>query len=162
MTIPLTWLGHASFRLDSPGGKRIYIDPFLTGNPKCPEAELKPTRVDLIALTHGHNDHTGGGEYIQRTYNPTILMGKLDWDIVVSGAPPHMRRGVDVLDGQKLTLGDTTITLLLLPGHTPGSVSGIIPAKFRGQTINILLLTASRFSTYASMAPFQRGGPSFG
>jgi L-ascorbate metabolism protein UlaG (beta-lactamase superfamily) len=55
----LTWLGHATFRVESPGGKRIYVDPFLNGNPKCPEDELQPERVDIIALTHGHGDHVG-------------------------------------------------------------------------------------------------------
>ena len=43
----LTWLGHASFRLDTDGGKRIYIDPFL-GGPTCPDSERKPERVDAI------------------------------------------------------------------------------------------------------------------
>ena len=55
----LTWLGHAAFRIDSPSGKRIYVDPFLSGNPKCPESEREPERVDLILLTHGHDDHVG-------------------------------------------------------------------------------------------------------
>ena len=54
----LTWLGHAAFRLDSPGGKRIYVDPWLQ-NPNCPDNEREPERVDLIALTHGHDDHVG-------------------------------------------------------------------------------------------------------
>ena len=40
MARELTWLGHAAFRVDTPGGKRVYLDPFLTGNPKCPESEL--------------------------------------------------------------------------------------------------------------------------
>ena len=44
----LTWLGHAAFRLDSPGGKRIYIDPFLNGNPSCPEGEQTPERVRSV------------------------------------------------------------------------------------------------------------------
>ena len=52
------WLGHASFRIESPGGKRIYVDPFLNGNPKCPETR-EPERVDVIAITHGHGDHVG-------------------------------------------------------------------------------------------------------
>jgi metallo-beta-lactamase class B len=89
-------------------------------------------------------------------YNPTILMGRLDWDTVMVSPSPHMRRDLDVIDGQKLTLGDTTLTLFLLPGHTPGSVSGIIPVKYQGRTYNMLNLTASRFSTYASIAPFER------
>ena len=55
----LTWLGHSAFRIDTPGGKRVYVDPFLNGNPKCPEDEHEPERVDLILLTHGHDDHVG-------------------------------------------------------------------------------------------------------
>ena len=57
--VSMTWLGHATFRFDTPGGKRIYVDPFLNGNPKCPDSEREPERVDLIALTHGHGDHLG-------------------------------------------------------------------------------------------------------
>jgi L-ascorbate metabolism protein UlaG (beta-lactamase superfamily) len=56
--LQLTWLGHAAFRFDTPDGKRVYVDPFLD-NPKCPESEKQPERVDLIALTHGHDDHVG-------------------------------------------------------------------------------------------------------
>jgi L-ascorbate metabolism protein UlaG (beta-lactamase superfamily) len=56
--VQLTWLGHATFRFDTPGGKRVYVDPWLT-NPKIPDSEKEPERVDLIALTHGHDDHVG-------------------------------------------------------------------------------------------------------
>ncbi len=55
----LTWLGHGAFRIDTPGGTRAYVDPWLTGNPSCPESELEPERCDLILLTHGHGDHVG-------------------------------------------------------------------------------------------------------
>jgi L-ascorbate metabolism protein UlaG (beta-lactamase superfamily) len=55
----LTWLGHASFMLGSDRGKRIYIDPFLSGNPSAPDDEKEPSRVDVICLTHGHGDHLG-------------------------------------------------------------------------------------------------------
>jgi L-ascorbate metabolism protein UlaG (beta-lactamase superfamily) len=59
MATELTWLGHSAFRVDTPGGKRVYVDPFLNGNPKCPEGELEPERCDLIVLTHAHDDHLG-------------------------------------------------------------------------------------------------------
>jgi L-ascorbate metabolism protein UlaG (beta-lactamase superfamily) len=69
----LTWLGHSSFRFDTPGGKRIYVDPFLNGNPKCPESELEPERVDVIALTHGHGDHLGDTIDLAKKHGCTVI-----------------------------------------------------------------------------------------
>src|SRR5581483_11715522 len=69
----LTWLGHASFRIDTPGGKRVYVDPFLHGNPKCPDAEQEPERVDVIAVTHGHGDHVGDTVELARKHGCTVV-----------------------------------------------------------------------------------------
>ncbi len=54
-----TWLGHATFLMQSPGGKRILFDPWVTGNPSAPESAKQIGAVDLILVTHGHSDHTG-------------------------------------------------------------------------------------------------------
>jgi L-ascorbate metabolism protein UlaG (beta-lactamase superfamily) len=70
--VSVTWLGHASFRVESPGGKRIYIDPWLS-NPKCPDGEKEPERVDVIALTHGHNDHVGETVELSKKFSPEIV-----------------------------------------------------------------------------------------
>jgi L-ascorbate metabolism protein UlaG (beta-lactamase superfamily) len=70
--VALTWLGHASFRVDSPSGKRIYIDPFLS-NPKCPDSEKEPERMDVIALTHGHGDHVGETVELAKRFQPEIV-----------------------------------------------------------------------------------------
>jgi L-ascorbate metabolism protein UlaG (beta-lactamase superfamily) len=69
----LTWLGHATFRFDTPGGKRVYIDPFLNGNPKCPEAEVEPERIDVIAITHGHGDHVGDTVELAKKHGCTVI-----------------------------------------------------------------------------------------
>ena len=56
--LKITWLGHASFLIETPGGKRVLIDPFLTDNPATPDDMKDFDNVDVIAVTHGHFDHT--------------------------------------------------------------------------------------------------------
>lgn len=62
MAVDITWYGQAAFKIVSPGGKVIVIDPFITKNPKTPK-EMKDLgkigKVDLILVTHGHGDHVG-------------------------------------------------------------------------------------------------------
>ena len=53
----ITYLGHSTFRLTTPGDERILIDPFLTNNPTTPEDMKDPGALDTILITHGHFDH---------------------------------------------------------------------------------------------------------
>ena len=55
--LSVTWLGHGTFLVVSPEGRRILIDPWLEGNPSCPPAFRTIDKVDLILVTHGHFDH---------------------------------------------------------------------------------------------------------
>jgi L-ascorbate metabolism protein UlaG (beta-lactamase superfamily) len=73
----LTWLGHAAFRLDTAGGKRIYIDPFLE-NPKCPDNEKEPDRCDAIAVTHGHDDHVGSTIELSKKFGPLPIVAPVE------------------------------------------------------------------------------------
>jgi len=52
------FLGHAAFEVVV-DGKKIVIDPFLTGNPKAAAKPEDITGVDYVILTHGHGDHIG-------------------------------------------------------------------------------------------------------
>ena len=56
-SLSITWLGHSTFLIKTPGGKRVLFDPWLSGNPSCPDAYKKPPKVDLILCSHGHFDH---------------------------------------------------------------------------------------------------------
>lgn len=110
MPTTLTWLGHAAFRMDTPSGKRIYVDPFLTGNPKCPEDELEPERVDAICITHGHNDHVGDTLALARRFQcPVVAPVELRDYLAMQGYEPQgphdpNKGGTVDVDGTKVTL----------------------------------------------------------
>jgi L-ascorbate metabolism protein UlaG (beta-lactamase superfamily) len=58
-TLSITWLGHSTFVLVTPAGRRILVDPWF-GSPTCPAELAKPDAVlplDMILVTHGHQDH---------------------------------------------------------------------------------------------------------
>jgi L-ascorbate metabolism protein UlaG (beta-lactamase superfamily) len=71
--IKLTWLGHATFRVETPAGKTIIIDPWVMGNPKCPEADKKVVKVDVLLCTHGHGDHIGDAVEIAKKHKPVVV-----------------------------------------------------------------------------------------
>ncbi len=64
--LKLTWLGHSTFLMDSPGGKRILVDPWTLGNPACPDGFKQLDRLDLMLITHGHFDHISDAVQIAR------------------------------------------------------------------------------------------------
>lgn len=76
------WLGQSTFKITTPGGKVIVIDPWLTSNPKTPPAykDLAALgKVDLILVTHGHNDHFADAPALAKlnnvpVYGPAGLM----------------------------------------------------------------------------------------
>jgi L-ascorbate metabolism protein UlaG (beta-lactamase superfamily) len=72
----ITWLGHATFHLRSPGGKRLLIDAWIDTNPVCPEAWKQLVRdegVDTIFVTHGHFDHIADLIAVAKQTNATIV-----------------------------------------------------------------------------------------
>ncbi len=69
--VKLTYCGHAAFLIEG-GGKRLAIDPFMTGNPLCP---MKPeqVKVDYVIVTHGHGDHFGDTSAIAKASGATVI-----------------------------------------------------------------------------------------
>ena len=71
--IKLTWLGHATFRIQTPGGKIIYIDPWVMGNPACPDSEKDVKKCDVMLCTHGHFDHIGDARAIAKQHKSKVV-----------------------------------------------------------------------------------------
>jgi L-ascorbate metabolism protein UlaG (beta-lactamase superfamily) len=138
--VPVTWLGHASFRLDTPEGKRIYVDPWL-GNPKCPESEKEPERLDAIAITHGHDDHVGETVELTKKFKPEVvamieLKGWLGSQGAEVGESPGPNKGGTVeAAGAKFTLTNAFHSSSSDDGAYLGEAAGIVIGVGNGTTI---------------------------
>jgi L-ascorbate metabolism protein UlaG (beta-lactamase superfamily) len=128
----LTWLGHSAFRLDTDDGKRIYIDPFLNGNPKCPEDEKQPERADIVGVTHAHGDHVGDTVDIAKTHGSTVVAQvELGGWLAKQGVPqdkvvaPNKGGSADV-DGVRFTLVNAHHSDSTPDGAYGGEAAGIV------------------------------------
>jgi L-ascorbate metabolism protein UlaG (beta-lactamase superfamily) len=136
----LTWLGHASFRVDTPGGKRIYVDPWL-GNPKFPAGEPQPDRIDVIALTHGHSDHVGETVELSKKFRPEIVaMVELKSWLGEQGAeigklPGSNKGGTVEAAGCRFTLTNAFHSSSASDGSYLGEAAGIVIELEDGKTI---------------------------
>jgi len=100
---------------------------------------LDPGKVKYIVISHGHGDHSGGARYLQEHMpNAKVIMTETDYALTERASQtgrmlPAPRRDLVATDGQKLTLGKTSVSLYITPGHTPGTLSAIIPVTDHGR-----------------------------
>jgi L-ascorbate metabolism protein UlaG (beta-lactamase superfamily) len=76
--LKLTWVGHATWIMDTPGGKRVLIDPWVSGNPVVPENLQDPGPHDVMLLTHGHSDHTGDVVSLAAKHSPGAVLAMIE------------------------------------------------------------------------------------
>jgi metallo-beta-lactamase class B len=121
-----------------------------------------PSDIEYVLVSHGHLDHVGGAKLLQERFGARVLLTAADWDLLERDNPPWKpRRDMEIADGQKLTLGDTTLTIYHTPGHTLGTVSTLIPlrdganrhvAALWGGTAFNFAPDAARYRAYADSA----------
>ncbi|RZM34030.1 MAG: subclass B3 metallo-beta-lactamase [Sphingomonas sp.] len=148
---PITYVGSegiAAYLIRTSTGA-ILIDGTLAENAGMIErniaaAGVRPRDVKLILVTHAHFDHAAGVAALKRATGARVVAGARDVRALDTGIPPgetsygvirfppvHVDRGVH--DGDKVTLGNVTLTARATPGHTPGCTTWTmrIPAKPR-------------------------------
>src|SRR5690242_18335809 len=119
---------------------------------------LNPMKVKYVIITHAHGDHVGGAKLLQDLSHAEIVMGGPDWDSIeksVNGYPAGKpKRDITADDGQKITLGETAVTIVTTPGHTPGTLSMIFQVKDHGRPLTVVYSGGTAFN-------FPSTGPNF-
>lgn len=125
------WLGHSAFKLISPSGKIIYIDPFLSQNPKTPDEFKSPDKADYVLLTHGHEDHVGDTlDIAERTGATVVAQVELSQLLKKQGLNEDQR--VEFNKGGTVTFNDFSVTLVSanhsssLGGEYAGEAGGLV------------------------------------
>ncbi|MDR6126712.1 metallo-beta-lactamase class B [Sphingomonas sp. SORGH_AS802] len=95
---------------------------------------LDPRRIRIIVITHNHLDHFGGAAYLKALSGAKIGMSRADWTgkPMMGTLPVKAADDFFIEDGQTITLGGRSVTALLTPGHTPGTISLLFSVSDHG------------------------------
>jgi metallo-beta-lactamase class B len=118
---------------------------------------LDPSTIKYIVVTHAHGDHYGGVEYLVPRYRSAVVASEVDWQQLEGklefnsplwGPVPRYNKARDlrVKDGDKVTLGDTSVTINITPGHTHGTITPTFEVKQGGRTHKVLLWGGTAFN----------------
>jgi metallo-beta-lactamase class B len=117
-----------------------------------------PAKVKYVIISHAHFDHDGGAKLMQDRFGSRIVMGSPDWDSIgrsVNGYPGGKpKRDIVAEDGQKITLGDTSVTIVTTPGHTPGTLSMIFAVKDNGKPLTVAYSGGTAFNFPSTVANY--------
>ncbi len=146
---------HSSWALTSSEGI-ILIDTLYDYNSEeaivggLKKLGLDPTRVKYTIISHAHRDHVGGAKMMQDKFDSRLVLGGPDWDALdrtVNSYPlGKPRRDIVGTDGQKVTVGDASVTLVPTPGHTPGTLSMIFQVKDNGRPLTVAYSGGTAFN----------------
>jgi metallo-beta-lactamase class B len=119
---------------------------------------LDPASVKYVIVSHGHLDHVGGAKLMQDRFGARLVMGGPDWGMIEqsvhrfpNGKP---KRDIVATDGQRVTLGDTSVTIVTTPGHTPGTLSMIFQVKDQGRPLTVAYNRGTAFNFVNDVAHF--------
>lgn len=138
----LYWVGqtrYSAWAVDTSEGI-VVIDPLFDYSVVAEVEEglakmgLDPDRIRYVIVSHAHRDHAGGARYLQERFGARVILSPEDWDLLEGTGGDWLKpeRDIEADDGFELRLGGTTLVLYAMPGHTPGTISTLIPVTDRG------------------------------
>ncbi len=111
---------------------------------------LDPATVKYVIISHAHGDHVGGAKLMQDRFGARIVMGGPDWDSIEKSVNQYPngkpKRDIVANDDQKITLGEASVTLVLTPGHTPGTVSMLFQVMDGGRPLTVAYSGGTAFN----------------
>ncbi len=147
---------HSAFALVANTGEIILIDAlFEYATPDeivggLTRVGLDPRNIRYVLLSHAHGDHDGGARYLQETIpGATIVYGEGDWPAVLARTGPHaVRSGPenDGIDGRVISVGDVSVQIVTMPGHTPGTLSFLFEFTDGGQPVRVAYVGGTAIS----------------
>lgn len=139
-SLAITWLGHSSFAVRTPGSRTLLFDPWYTGNPAFPEA-ARPSKADLVLVSHGHSDHVTDAAAITKATGATLVA---IWEVTswlgtkgVRNLEPMNKGGTITVKGLRITMTDA-VHSSSIDDNGPvylGEPAGFIVTLENGQTI---------------------------
>ncbi|HEU4699340.1 MAG TPA: metal-dependent hydrolase [Gemmatimonadales bacterium] len=136
--VQIRWLGHATFEITSPGGARLLLDPFITGNPATPDSLKRLDRYAgawkpaAILVTHAHSDHAADAKAIAQASGAPVISA---YEYVASlELPESQALGGNV--GGAFKVGDVTVHLVpAVHSSEPGRPLGFVLEFADGRTL---------------------------
>ena len=109
-----------------------------------------PARVKYVLISHAHLGEVGGARLMQERFGSRIVIGGADWDMIENSINrfPNGRpkRDIVAFDGAKITLGERSVTLVAMPGHTDGTVSMLFQVKDNGRPVTVAYSGGTEFN----------------
>lgn len=136
--VKLRWIGHAAFEIESSGGTRLLLDPFIKDNPVTPEPLKKLDRYKnadkptAICVSHSHGDHSADAKEIAKMSGAPVI-GMIEW-VSALGMPPEQSKGGNI--GGEIRVGDVSVHLVPATHSTQGgSPIGFVIEFADGRTL---------------------------
>jgi metallo-beta-lactamase class B len=109
-----------------------------------------PATVKYVIISHAHGDHVGGAKLMQDRLGARLVLGAPDWEAIEKSANQYPngkpRRDIVASEGQKVTLGDGSVTIVPTPGHTPGTLSMTLQVKDQGRPLTVAYSGGTAFN----------------